>query len=146
MNLPDIQRDIKAVGIRLGNRMQAMEDNNPAWMNNLNDYYYKKRGQEGVVDDTLKDDNGQRYKSVGLAGRWRKFIYAQAEGRFDAFDTWLKAKLKDMADNNYPPPAQGQPPPAGNIQKDPVVRERVNKLLAAAKEIGTRPLNPFDSV
>ena len=85
LNLRDIQRDIKAAGTRLGNRMQEMEENNPAWMNKINDYYYKKRHLEGVDDEALKDLDGQRYKSVGLAGRWRNFMRAQAEGRFVAF-------------------------------------------------------------
>ena len=133
--------------------MEEIEAGKPPWIDRMEDFYYKFAGD--LADDGMKDlgedlkanppRESQRYKSVGLADPWRKFMYSYTEGRYVEIEKWLNEKLAEMERDNHPPPAQGQPNPPGGIQRDPAVRARVEKLLAASKKIGTKPKNPFDA-
>lgn len=126
LNDAQIQKNFKAVSVRISKRLKGMETA-AGWMSKTDDYYFKKSKNPAV-----KDDPKEKYSSLDLATLWDDFIFRTCTNRLTKFNNFVTKAVDDV--ERLATAAQRNT--KITVIDKARMKDRAKKLEAAAKRIG----------
>lgn len=142
---------MRSATTRIGVRLWEIEEGQPGqspWMDKMKNFWnnraMKKDGKPR--NPMLEDKAGESYISLGFDVRWKVWVEQFSNSRFELLESFIDEKIEELQRDNQAPSKSKSPPPAGRIQKDKAVRDRIVVLVKAAKKIGSKPKIPFEKL